>query len=109
VISIVIPVYKEADSLTSLHAEITRVAEQADLELEIFFIDDGSWDSSWGLITELGRRDPCVAGIRFRRNFGKAAALSAGFQAASGDRVITLDADLQDDPAENSCPPTKIG
>lgn len=97
-ISIVVPVYNEKDSLARLYEEMVQVGEQADLE--ILFIDDGSDDGSWDVINELTERDPRVRGIRFRRNFGKAAALSAGFRAARGARVITLDADLQDDPAE---------
>lgn len=99
-ISVVIPVYNERESLLTLHAEIAAVAAQAALSLEIWFIDDGSRDGSWSVITDLASRHENVKGIRFRRNFGKAAALSAGFRAARGDIVITLDADLQDDPAE---------
>jgi dolichol-phosphate mannosyltransferase len=100
VISAVIPVYNERDSLTQLHAELSEVATGADLELEIVFVDDGSTDESWTVIVEIAARDSRVHGIRFRRNFGKAAALSAGFRAARGEIVFTLDADLQDDPHE---------
>jgi glycosyltransferase involved in cell wall biosynthesis len=100
VISVVIPVYNERESLAPLHAEIAAVANERDLELEVLFVDDGSRDGSWGVIEELARRHPWVHGIRFRRNFGKAAALSAGFRAAHGEIVLTLDADLQDDPKE---------
>jgi glycosyltransferase involved in cell wall biosynthesis len=100
VISVVIPVYNEKDSLPVLHAEIAAVAEQARIDLEVLFVDDGSRDGSWKTIKELAAKHRNVHGIRFRRNFGKAAALAAGFRAARGDRVITLDADLQDDPAE---------
>jgi len=99
-ISVVIPVYNERDSLVQLHAELVAVAAKARLDLEIFFVDDGSTDGSWSVIAELPGNDSRVTGIRFRRNFGKAAALSAGFRAAKGDRILTLDADLQDDPAE---------
>jgi glycosyltransferase involved in cell wall biosynthesis len=99
-ISIVIPVYNEKDSLALLHAEIAQVAEKAQLDVEVLFVDDGSRDGSWQAITALAQQQPRVRGIRFRRNFGKAAALSAGFAAARGDIVMTLDADLQDDPAE---------
>jgi len=99
-ISIVIPVYNERESLVELHGEITVVAEQADLDVEMIFVDDGSRDGSWGVIEGLAAQDKRVRGIRFRRNFGKAAALSAGFQACRGDVVFTLDADLQDNPAE---------
>ncbi|MGL4551247.1 MAG: glycosyltransferase family 2 protein [Gemmataceae bacterium] len=99
-ISVVIPVYNERESLLTLHAEIAAVASQAALALEVVFIDDGSKDGSWDVIADLASRYDTVRGVRFRRNFGKAAALSAGFKAARGDVVVTLDADLQDDPAE---------
>ncbi|MFO0930696.1 MAG: glycosyltransferase family 2 protein [Gemmataceae bacterium] len=99
-ISIVIPVYNEKDSLLPLHAEIVAVAGQHRLDLEVLFVDDGSSDGSWEVIADLARRYPNVRGTRFRRNFGKAAALAAGFRAARGEVIVTLDADLQDDPAE---------
>jgi glycosyltransferase involved in cell wall biosynthesis len=99
-ISIVIPVFNEEESLAILHGEIAQVAERDGLDYEVVFVDDGSRDASWQRIAELAGKCPCVHGIRFRRNFGKAAALSAGFTAARGDIVMTLDADLQDDPAE---------
>jgi dolichol-phosphate mannosyltransferase len=100
VISVVIPLYNERDSLPVLHAEIAAVAEREKLDLEILLVDDGSTDGSWKVIKELAAKHACVHGIRFRRNFGKAAALAAGFHAAKGDRILTLDGDLQDDPAE---------
>jgi len=100
VISVVIPVYNEKESLGALYEEMAEVARRANLDLEMVFVDDGSSDGSWPVIAELARRDPRVQGIRFRRNFGKAAALSGGFRAARRDLVLTLDADLQDDPAE---------
>jgi glycosyltransferase involved in cell wall biosynthesis len=99
-ISVVIPVYNEQDSLTLLHEELAQVAQSANLRFEILFVDDGSSDGSWDLIRELSEKHADVHGIRFRRNFGKAAALSAGFSAAHGDIIMTLDADLQDDPVE---------
>ncbi len=99
-LSTVIPVYNEVDSLEQLHRELSDVARQHDYELDIVFVDDGSTDGSWDVIERLAKQDSRVRGIRFRRNFGKAAALSAGFRAARGDLVMTLDADLQDDPAE---------
>jgi dolichol-phosphate mannosyltransferase len=100
VISLVIPVFNERESLPALYAEITEVAESNRLRLEVVFVDDGSTDGSWDVITDLAARHRRVRGVRFRRNFGKAAALAAGFQTASGGTVITLDADLQDDPHE---------
>lgn len=99
-ISVVIPVFDEKESLPILNAEIAEVARKASLDLEVIYVDDGSRDGSWQVIADLARACPWVHGIRFRRNFGKAAALSAGFHAAHGDIILTLDADLQDDPAE---------
>ena len=71
----------------------------------MIFVDDGSTDGTWPVIEQLAADDPRILGIRFRRNFGKAAALDAGFHAADGDRIVTLDGDLQDDPAEIAAPP----
>jgi dolichol-phosphate mannosyltransferase len=99
-ISVVIPVLDENQSLEQLFTEISEVARKGNLELQLIFVDDGSTDGSWDLIRTLSERDPRVHGIRFRRNFGKAAALCAGFDAAQGDVIMTLDADLQDDPHE---------
>ena len=99
-ISLVIPVFNEEESLTTLHGQIVETTKRAELEYEIVFVDDGSSDGSWKVIRELAEASPLVRGIRFRRNFGKAAALSAGFRAAKGELILTLDADLQDDPAE---------
>jgi len=99
-LSIVVPVFNEAESLPRLHEEISSLAEAQGYRLEIIFVDDGSTDGSWSVIRRLAQSDVRVRGIRFRRNFGKAAALSAGFAAAQGELVVTLDADLQDDPAE---------
>ncbi len=100
-ISIVIPVHNEKDSLAALHAELAVVfADGAHGPAEFLFVDDGSRDGSWQVLADLARTDPRVGAIRFRRNFGKAAALVAGFQAARGDFVFTMDGDLQDDPAE---------
>jgi glycosyltransferase involved in cell wall biosynthesis len=100
VLSLVIPVYNEKESLAPLHAEIAAVRQGAKLDLEVVLIDDGSKDGSWEVIRDLARENAELRGIRLRRNFGKAAALSAGLHAARGDLIITLDADLQDDPAE---------
>jgi dolichol-phosphate mannosyltransferase len=99
-LSIVIPVYNEAESLTTLLAELREVAAKQALELDIVFVDDGSTDTSWETIRNLAATNPGVRGLRFRRNFGKAAALSAGFREAKADLVMTMDGDLQDDPAE---------
>lgn len=99
-LSIVIPVYNEADSLETLHREMVEVAVAEGYELDVIFVDDGSTDESWAVIERLAAGDDRVRGLRFRRNFGKAAALSAGFSHARGELVMTLDADLQDDPRE---------
>lgn len=99
-ISVVIPVLNEAPSLVPLHRQLSGVAESQYLELQIIFVDDGSRDETWQVIEELAVQDSRVQGIRFRRNFGKAAALSAGFDVAKGETIVTMDADLQDDPAE---------
>ena len=99
-LSLVIPVFNELQSLEPLHGEICEVAAAAGFDLEIIFVDDGSTDNSWNAILRLAASDPSVRGIRFRRNFGKASALNAGFAEAVGDPVMTLDADLQDDPHE---------
>ncbi|MDR1957810.1 MAG: glycosyltransferase family 2 protein [Planctomycetaceae bacterium] len=99
-LSIVIPVYNEEESLTQLHREIDDVAKNQQIEIEIIFIDDGSRDCSWEIIERLAKNDARIQAIRFRRNFGKAAALNAGFAAANGEIVLTMDADLQDDPRE---------
>lgn len=100
VISLVIPVLNERESLPALYAEIREVAEANHLPVEVVFVDDGSTDGSWPVIADLAAKNPLVRGVRFRRNFGKAAALAAGFQTATGGTVMTLDADLQDDPHE---------
>ena len=99
-ISVVVPSLNEAESLEQLYSELKVVAEKNQYELQIIFVDDGSTDHSWQIIEKLSAGDEGVLGIRFRRNFGKAAALSAGFDAAEGEVLITMDADLQDDPAE---------
>ncbi len=98
--SIVIPVYNEEESLIKLVEEIDQVATEHQYDFEIIFVDDGSSDQSWRIIEEISQRDDRVFGIQFRRNFGKAAALSAGFSQAKEDLVFTMDADLQDDPTE---------
>jgi dolichol-phosphate mannosyltransferase len=99
-ITAVIPVLNERESLALLHEEITQAAARHSLAMETLFVDDGSTDGSWSVIAELAKKDTRVHGIRLRRNFGKAAALTAGFRAARGEIIMTLDADLQDDPRE---------
>lgn len=99
-LSLVIPVLNERESLPILLAEIDTSVRSLGLETEIIFVDDGSTDGSWDVIRELSVQDQRVQAIRFRKNFGKAAALAAGFNRATGSFVMTLDADLQDDPQE---------
>ena len=99
-ISIVIPLLNEDKSLGELHQWITRTLNPAKFSYEIILVDDGSTDKSWQVIEELSRTDKSVRGIKFRRNYGKSAALSSGFEAAEGEVVITMDADLQDSPEE---------
>src|SRR6187455_2957804 len=97
-ISVVIPVFDEVGTLEQLHRELSDVASACGYDLQLVLVDDGSRDGSWEVIERLAELDPRVTGIRFRRNFGKAAALSAGFDAASGEVIVTMDADLQDSP-----------
>lgn len=99
-LSIIVPVMNEEGSLRQLWDEIVAVAETAVDKFELIFIDDGSTDTSWDVISDLISADSRISGIRFRRNFGKAAALTAGMRAADGDLILMMDADLQDDPAE---------
>ena len=99
-ISIVVPVFNEEESLPELSDWIDKVCEQESLSYEVIFIDDGSTDTSWDVIEKLSNLNPRLKGIKFRRNFGKSAALNVGFEAVEGDVVITMDADLQDSPDE---------
>ncbi|MFG6685525.1 glycosyltransferase family 2 protein [Mariniflexile sp. HNIBRBA6329] len=99
-ISVVIPLLNEQDSLTELHDWIAKVMQSNQFSYEIIFIDDGSTDNSWKTISNLSSQNPNVKGIRFFKNFGKSQALHAGFEKALGDVVITMDADLQDNPDE---------
>lgn len=99
-LSIIVPVFNEAESLVELHRQIAQVASEHSLELDVVFVDDGSSDGSWSVIENLAATDTRVRGIRFRRNFGKAAALTAGIAAVQGETICMMDADLQDDPAE---------
>ena len=108
-ISIIVPLYNEAESLPKLYEWIVRVMKEHGYTYEILFVNDGSTDESWQVIEDLAKKSPfkgdleglgTVHGISFRRNYGKSAALYCGFQAAQGDVVITMDADLQDSPDE---------
>ena len=99
-ISIVIPLLNEAESLPELHAWIKRVMDENKYTYEIVFIDDGSTDDSWSIIQGLKNSFPEVKGLKFRRNYGKSAALNEGFAIVQGDSVFTMDADLQDSPDE---------
>lgn len=99
-ISVVIPLLNEQESLKELYDWIAKIMQANRFSYEIIFIDDGSSDQSWEIIQALSSSDPCVKGIRFLKNFGKSQALHAGFIQAKGDVVITMDADLQDNPEE---------
>jgi len=99
-ISVVIPLFNEEESLSELAEWIARVMKDHRYTYEMIFIDDGSKDNSWKVVEEISLINPYVKGIKFRRNYGKAAALSVGFEQASGEVVITMDADLQDSPDE---------
>ena len=99
-ISIVIPLFNEEESLPELCSWIEKVMNKNNYSYEVFLIDDGSKDSSWQVIEELSVKNSSIKGVKFRRNYGKSAALNIGFQKASGDVVITMDADLQDSPDE---------
>lgn len=99
-ISIVIPLLNEEESLPELEAWIRRVMEEHHYSYEVIFVDDGSTDFSWKVIQQLSNSNPFVKGLKFRRNYGKSAGLNRGFEAASGNVIITMDADLQDSPEE---------
>jgi len=99
-ISVVIPLFNEEESLPELAEWINAVMQKNGFSFETIFVDDGSNDSSWNVITTLAEKYDWVKGIRFRRNYGKSAALNEGFKATEGDVVITMDADLQDSPEE---------
>ncbi len=99
-ISVVIPLLNEEESLPELYRWITAVMKENSFSYEIIFIDDGSADNSWQIITDLAKQDSNVKGIKFRANYGKSQALHAGFKRAEGDVIITMDADLQDNPEE---------
>lgn len=99
-ISIVVPLFNEEESLPHLEAWIDRVMRANGFSYEVIMVDDGSKDGSWRAIERLSSANPCVKGVKFRRNYGKSAALNVGFEHAEGDVVVTMDADLQDSPDE---------
>ena len=99
-LSIVIPLIDEAESLPELTAWIEKVMTEHQYSYEVIFVDDGSSDNSWDVIQQLRNKNPHIKGIKFQRNYGKSAGLNVAFAAASGDVVITMDADLQDSPDE---------
>lgn len=99
-ISIVIPFLNEEESLLELYTWIKTVVDKNNFSYELLFIDDGSSDNSWNIVEELNKKDENVHAIKFRRNYGKSAALNMGFENAKGDVIITMDADLQDSPDE---------
>lgn len=99
-ISVVIPLFNEEESIGELYSWIKRVMKEHGFSYEVIFVNDGSTDHSWDRITELRNDNPEIKGIKFRRNYGKSAALYCGFEKAQGDVVITMDADLQDSPDE---------
>ena len=99
-ISVVIPLYNEDESLPELTSWIAKVMDEHNFSYELMFIDDGSTDNSWAVIEQLKLQFPSVKAVKFRRNYGKSAALNVAFEAAQGDVIITMDADLQDSPDE---------
>jgi glycosyltransferase involved in cell wall biosynthesis len=99
-LSVVIPVYNEADNLAPLHAEVTQALKCLGRSYEVVYIDDGSTDGSFAVLSELQRRDPHVVSVRFPRNYGQTAALAAGFDHASGEVLVAMDADGQNDPGD---------
>ena len=99
-VSIIVPAYEEAESLPELADGLRTACEEAGLSFRVWIVDDGSRDDTWRVVQRLHEKDPRVAGLRFRRNYGKSAALSIGFNRAQGRYVATIDADLQDDPSE---------
>ena len=99
-ISVVVPLYNEAESLPELAAWIERVMKEHGFSYEVLFVNDGSTDDSWNVIKSLSEKNPALKGVSFRRNYGKRPALNTGFERVQGDVVITMDADLQDSPDE---------
>jgi len=99
-LSIVIPVYNEEENLSDLYNKIKQALDKNYKDYEIIFVDDGSKDGSFGILEKLQKNDPKIVALKFRKNFGQTAAISAGFEYATGDVIITMDADLQNDPQD---------
>src|SRR5687768_7067790 len=99
-ISVVVPLYNEVESLPELTAWIKRVMDENNFSYEVILVDDGSNDGSWDMVEQLKGQYPQIVGIKFRRNYGKSAALNVGFEASQGNVIITMDADMQDSPDE---------
>ena len=98
--SIVVPIYNEQDNIEALYSAITTALDSCGQQFEVILVDDGSVDNSWNMLAQVAQRDSRFKVIRFRRNFGQTAAMSAGFDAASGDIIIPMDGDLQNDPGD---------
>ena len=99
-VSIIVPIFNEEENLPHLYGEVVAALEGWRPDFELILIDDGSRDRSWSVIEGLCKRDPRVKGVRFRGNFGQTAAVSAGFDLAEGELMVTMDGDLQNDPAD---------
>lgn len=99
-ISVIVPIYNEDESIPELKDWITRVMQENKFSYEIIMVDDGSTDNTWQIIEQMSQQDNHIKGVKFRRNYGKSAALNTGFKKAEGDVVITMDADMQDSPDE---------
>jgi len=99
-LSIVIPIYNEEENLPILYEKLKNVLDKLGKSYEIIFVNDGSTDKSWEIIKELAEKDPHVVGVNFRKNFGQTAAMSAGFEVAKGEVIVTMDGDLQNDPED---------
>ena len=99
-VSIVVPLFNEAESLLELYQGIIEALEQTKFSFEVLFVDDGSRDGSFDIIREIRQKDDRVRAVRLRRNYGKSAALAVGFESVNSNAVVTMDADLQDDPTE---------
>lgn len=99
-VTVIVPAYEEADALPELAERLRTVCEEAGFSFQVWIVDDGSRDGTWEVVRSLHAEDPRIAGLRFRRNYGKSAALAVGFERAQGTYVATIDADLQDEPGE---------